>query len=688
MAKPATAFSLSPITLAILFSGQVSAEVPTLETQVVTARHWEEPSSKVPASISQIELDARKDDITKIEKRVSNVRVEHSSVQTRIAIRGSSGYDTSLQQPVGYYLNDVALPLGATQLPVMVNVEPIEVIKGPQGDLYGRHSEAGVVKVRQQSLNWQPSLEVGLMMGYTQGANGRQMANSVIVAAENTLVEDVLAASLALKIDRGDGPNHNLANDAKDGGRHNNVSGNIAFELAANDTTDILLRSYTSDQELGKARLRYLTGPAATDRQVTNHNTKSVENRDSDIHSLRIDHEIGDIELTSITGTTRFDRGFTTDLDLTPAPVPATLMDMKDRMWSQELRLSNHLSVDQSGRWLAGVYFYQQDTDVDFTLGGTPMMPRTQRVTGIDQRGGAGFGQLEWQFVNNWFFTSGLRYERINKTGEQALMRQMNHRYSSDLDQSIWLPKLSLSYQGESHTAYATIAKGYLPGGFNYASARSLSSFTYNEERSTNLEIGYKTQLVNNKLNLTSALFHIRTKDKQITDILPGFEQTISNAAQTTSYGVELTADYQWHSNLNTYISIGTMEAKADDYQQNVFNGSRFVVNNLSGNRLPLAPKYTYSLGIDYQPKSGWFASLNASGSSKYYFDVANTLEHPKYLTFDASTGYKTQNVTLAVHLENLFDEERYSRAVRTPSGAVVEDSHERFIGASLTMNW
>ncbi|WP_260260765.1 TonB-dependent receptor [Vibrio intestinalis] len=688
MILPRLPFALTAISSAFLVANIAQAEQSADETYVVTARHWQEPTLLVPASVENMEIEERKASLETLEQQTSNVRVEQSSVQTRVAIRGSTGYDTSLQQPVGYYLDDIALPLGGTQLPVLFNLESVEVIKGPQGDLYGRHSEAGVVKLQSKSPTWQTSVTAQLSSGITDGANDYQPSNVLILRGSNTLITDTLAGSVAIRAEQTTGPQINLLDGNEEGGKQDNFSGAIGFDGVIGENTEWQWRSHISRQKLGKAQMRYLTGLAATERFTTNYNSDSFENRDSDIHSLRINRDWNGLTFTSITGGTLFKRDFSTDLDLTPAPIPSTEMDMQDEMLSQEFRLTNE-PESQDLRWLAGLYLYQQDSDIDFTIGGSMMMPRSQRITHIEQSGIAGFGQLEWQFQPNWALTLGLRAEHINKSGKQQINGLFTSDYQADLDHTIWLPKASLSYQLSSLSQlYFTAAQGYLPAGYNYASAQNLASFTYDEEKSTNLELGYKALLLNNKLSLSGALFHIETKDKQITDLQPGFIQTISNAAQTTSYGFELAADYQWNQALNSFIRLGSMKTESDQYIVHSFNGSGFVANDLAGNELPLAPEFTYSLGLEYLTQQGWFARIIGSGSSEYYFDSANTLTHPSYFTLDAEIGYQFSQLSIAFNVDNAFDEHRYSRSVSTPTGIVVEDSHERYFGLTIKMDW
>lgn len=681
-------FKLCALASALLCSlGALAQSSKDIEVISVTSRYWQEPLIKSPQSVTTYQQNERYGDLRQLDYRATNVRIEQSSVQTRIAMRGSSGYDTSLQQPVGIYFNDVALPLGGYQLPALFNLQQVEVIKGPAGDLYGRHSAAGLVKFVNQAPQETSAASLQLSSGMTDGGDGNQPSTVVMTKVTGPVVSDRSAASVALRFEESRGPQLNILNNANDGGELSNHSVAIGFEAQLGIKTSMTWRSNLNRNETGKASMRYLTGHFSTPRFITNYNTNTIEETDSDIHSMRIDHTFSDVVFTSITGGTHYSNAFTTDLDLTPAPIPPSIMALTDDMISQEFRWQSE-QID-SVKWLAGVYFFKEDTDVDFALGGSAMLPRARRVTAIEQTGFAGFGQINISLDHQWQLTMGLRAERIKKDAKQTFNGVFNRDYMADLSHTVWLPKLSVSYALSSQdNLYFSYARGYLPAGFNYASAQNLESFTYRDESTDNVEFGYKAALLDEQLTIASSMFYIKTKDKQINDLMPGFVQIISNAAQASSYGVELDIDYRINSQLSTFVRVGTMNAKADEYKINVFNGTEFSTRDLKGNSLPMAPQFTYAVGIDYTNDNGWFAHLVVSGSDDYFFDANNRLKQPSSKVVDAGVGYHFESFSLSLVADNLFDEAIYNRSVQTNAGVVVEDTQARYVGLNLNVQW
>ncbi len=661
---------------------------PAADAVVVTARYWEESEDKVPASTEVIDGDRSEGEVTGLDRYVSNIRIEESSVQTRVAIRGSTGYDTGLQDPVGYYVDGVALPLGGTQLPQLFNLERIELIKGPQGALYGRNSEAGVIKLESQRPDWEPAMSLGVQSGVTDGANGKEPSHIISLRGSNELIADQLAGSVALRYEDTQGPFVNRADNDDHSGSVKNWSLSSGLDAQVSDVTEVRFRSLLSEEDTGKSRLRYSTGVNATDRFTTNYNSQTFDDTQSAIHSLTINHQMENFDLVSVTGLTNFRRDFRNDLDLTTFAIPDTLLDLDDDMLSQEVRLES--DRDEDLRWLAGVYLYKQKTDVDFTIGGSMALARSTRETEIDQHGLAGFGQVEYALAQDWSLTLGTRVERISKDGRQNYITTGGtSSYSADVNEIMVLPKATLAYHvSDSGMIYASVAKGYLPGGFNYGSAQGISSFTYDSESSVNSEIGYKDRYLDNRLGFTAALFHIKTHDKQIVDLQPGFVQSIANAAETTSYGLELGADYAVTPALSVYGHAGLMHTEADKFDTTVFSGGSFVPVSRAGNDLPLAPEFTYGAGVRYVASKGVFGDLSVNGSGDYYFDSANTLKQSGYSRFDGELGYQFDGFSVSLVAENIFDEEIISRAVSTSSGTVVEDTAPRYIGIKLAANW
>jgi iron complex outermembrane receptor protein len=235
---------------------------------------------------------------------------------------------------------------------------------------------------------------------------------------------------------------------------------------------------------------------------------------------------------------------------------------------------------------------------------------------------------------------------------------------------------------------YGSVSKGYLPGESNYASAQNLASFSYGLETSQNAELGYKSLFFEEQMSFNVAAFYIKNKSKQIVDLFPGFIQSISNAAKTKSYGLELSSQYTNQAGVLFYAQLGLNKAQAKKYETNTFQNFTLVTNSLARNTLPLAPKLTYGVCIKYDQGHGFFSNLNINGSSKYYFDVANSVSQPSNNRVNGELGYHLEHYSVSFIVQNAFDQEIISRAVQTNLGMVVEDTAPRYMGFKLAMEW
>ena len=652
---------------------------------LVQARYWEEQPARVPDTVNVISGEQSQMGIGALSAFAPNVRIEESSVQTRVVVRGSGGFDTGLYEPVAYYYNGVALPLGGSQLPALDNARQIELVKGPQGSLYGRNSEAGVIKVYSHQPSEQAERRVELNTGRQSGADGHAAHQQVSASAAGELVADTVQGSIAFGWQDSQGPNLNEATDDNESGARDRNTVSAGLRFITGDQGHVQLNTLAESREDGKHRLRYDTGMMATDRYTTNYNTDSHDDRNSRIHAIEVVHQFDDFTLEAVTGITRFERDFIQDMDLNPRASFYTKLDLEDRMMSQELRLSS----DQSDfKWLAGVYVFKEETDVDFDRA---TMVAQARSTEIKQRGLALFGQVELPLSDKLKVGAGLRGEQLKQEGDQTrVVGMFESSYDDDNNTTTWLPKGFASYAlNDAQSVYVSLAKGYMPGGYNYTGAGSVETLVYDAENSRNVEAGFKFASIDQRANLQASVFHITTSDKQVTDVAEDFSFHTSNAASVVSQGLELAGEYRFDNDWSVAGNLGYLDTEAEDYEVSALMNANLVAQDYSGNELPYAPKTSYGLTAKYDPYTGFFASINLHGSSKYYFDSANSIKQDGYRMIDADLGYRFDYsdmaaAEVALVATNLTDEEVFERAVSTPMGVAVEDKPPRYVGVRI----
>ncbi|WP_247896481.1 TonB-dependent receptor [Azospirillum argentinense] len=663
-------------------------ELPPL---TVEARQWKEDVQRTPGSVEVLTPQELDNPLSgglpaAIAKRTPNVQIEQSTVQTRIVLRGMTSANTALQDPLGFFVNDVALPHGATQAPRLPDPAALEILKGPQGSLYGRNTEAGAIKAATADPDWTSSGWDSLYTGFQDGPDGWRPTVTAAGRVSGPLKGDSLAGSLAFRAEDARGTGLNRFDGSKNGTETGRWTLSGGLEARPDDDTDIRLKSVVERAELGKARMRYLSGPYATGRFITNYNTPSWDDSTSAVQSLRIDHRGDGLDLTSVTGWTHYRRDFQMDLDGSPLATLPTLSTHRDDALSQEIRLT---SADPQARlrWLAGFYAHREWTDLDFKIG----TPRVRRETTIDQTGLAGFGQVEVGLTDALRFGLGGRLEWIGQSGHQTLSSPAGRSaYGQDLHHTTLLPRVSLSYEaGPDATVYASYARGYLPGGYNYGTAVNRGTLTYAPEYSWTAEAGVKGRFAAGRGEAGLAVFHTRTTDKQIVDLVPGGTQKVSNAAEAEIVGAELSLTGRLSAHWTLFGSGGLQRAKATSYTVNVSRNGALVPADLSGNRLPMAAHATYALGVGYdEGERGWFGQVGVNGSGPYHFDSENTLRQSAFALVDAQVGYRFAAVELGVWASNLFDRNVYARAVRAPLGILAEDGAAREVGLRVKAVW
>ena len=661
---------------------QTDHKSKAMETILVEARLWRENIHKVPSSTTVItpELTRVDTDINAIQQATAGVSIQQSTAQQRVNIRGISSPDLSFQDPLGFFINDVALPQGASQLPALFNLESIEVLKGPQSAFYGRNTEAGAVKVQTKNPTAQTQSWFSLQAGQYRGTEQNGASQIYAGGLSGALIEDAMTANIAVRIEEDEGPYLNLLDQSNKGGAQDRLSLSAGLDYQFNTGTQLLFKTVIDDNDLGRNRFRFANGDNQTNPFVTHSDVDSFDDDKIAVHSLRIDHEFEQVHLLSITGVTHYQRAFAIDLDATPAPLPATQFALDNDAYSQELRISS-IPNKQAINWLAGLYVYREDTTHSFQL--SPRFITTDRHTEVEQNGQALFGQVELSFYSDWSLTLAGRLERIKKSAEQAFQTPtLALQYQAEVKHTEFLPTASLSYQATDNALiYLSYAKGYLPGDVNYSSAASAESFTFAPEFSDLFELGWKYASTDLSSSLTA--YVIETKDKQIIDILPGFVQQVTNAARTESYGVELSSRYQFTPSWFGYLNLGIQKSEAKSYLTHLNPFSPAM--DLSGNALPFTPEKTYALGLEYNQQAGLFAKVEVRGSSEYYFDSSNALSQPSHTLLDAEIGYQFNRIAVALWAKNVTDESVISRAVNVAGDTIVEDMLAPALGVKIS---
>ena len=624
---------------------------------------------------SDIELeDAGIRDTLELTRFTPNVYMRNNIIENVVVFRGMSTFDGSLYSPAGFYVDDISFPIHFMHNPDLFDIERVEVLKGPQGTLYGRNSESGVINI----ITKQPDNELRGKIFGEYGSYDTEHGSSPSYRAGGSisgpLVKDKLYLGLAGQWEDSDGYMENEYNNDDEAAKIDHINGRGTLRWTPTDKWDISFISDAMDTDDEIGVLRYLTGPYKTDRYKISMDGEHYCEQEGYGQTLRVKHEGDSFNVLSVTGRRYYENKYALDVDCTADPLfnwGTNYFTYENRQLSEELRVSSPRD-SHPFEWLVGLYAFDEEMNIDGVMMGQ------SRITGIDMNGYAVFGQATYTLFDSIHLTAGLRYDHQDSEGEQRFMTQY---YDKDLDYDEWLPKLAIAYDfTDDIMAYASASKGYLSGGYNYFAAGDLQSFYYDSEYTWNYEAGIKTAWLDRKLLANLSYFYIDMDDKQVFDIVPyilGAFQ-ISNAARAHSQGFELELQSRPVKGLDLFAGFGYTEAKFDEWID--LQGYDY-----KDKYLPNAPKYTLNVGGQYRHEIGLFGRVDLLGTGDFYCNSKNTLKEDAHQLVNLRLGYEKERFDIIFWCKNLFDEEYETMKVDWGGTELVLDGEPRMFGVTVT---
>lgn len=656
---------------------ETAKDIFQLESIVVTAQKRKEKIQDVPMSMdvfSELQLDeAGITDMKELTYYSPNLYSKQNTNQNMLIVRGISSHNVVLHTPVGLFVDEINYPMTFMQNPDLVNVERVEILRGPQGTLYGRNTEAGAVKVVTRQPNNEPFGKVFAEIGQYDVSKDDPTFFRYGASYLGPLVEDRFYIGLAYQARESKGRAVNIYNDDQEVGKISHQSGQATLRWTPSDPLDIslIMNTYTSDDGYGYAR--YSEGPYATDRYTINWDGANTWKDTNSGQALKIDYLTDNFRFLSITTQNAFETATIADVDMSPMPMG----DMENRLSvagvGQEFRI---LSPEENASldWLMGLYTFQDKTEVDFSYYGM------ERATEYDGKGNALFGQVTYSPTAKLHLTGGLRYDQYESEGTQAY-NLIADSYSSEVDHAEWLPKGVVAYDfTEDLMGYVSAAKGILAGGYNYATATNSNSLTFDAEKTMNYEVGMKLGSADQRLMVSAALFKIDIRDKQVQEYVVGGNITkVTNAAKASTTGAELDFQYAANPNLMFFGGYGMTNAKIEQWTADESTGGQY---DFSGKKLAFSPEYTYSLGASFSFADHFNVRGDINGVGSFYSDEKNLYKNDAYELVNLSAGYKAKALEVSLWAKNVFDKEYTTMRAYYGSGQwIAGDGAPRSIG-------
>lgn len=688
MNRRARALLLSPIAIGVVAAFPAAAQTGgDSGTQVITvsATKRSERITDVPLAVTAIGEAEIRDrgaaDIRDLQYSVPGLNIqEQSPGANRIQLRGvNAGAGTGLPI-VGTYLDEMGVTIDQQQRDTffpLVDMARIEVLRGPQGTLYGEGSLAGTVRylTRNPSLTKADGfVEANL---YQQGEGG--MGHRVSGAFGAPLIEGKAGLRVAAGTDKLAGWIDQPRLGAKDTNEAKRYFIRPKLLIQPSDRLSISLLALHSRYEGDSDNFA-----SAADPRLRQRTSLFPSRDDSDLVNAVVQYDFGPVTLTSSTGYLRRDLLFTASLS--GGAVTATF-DSSFKQWNQELRLSSNGAGPL--QYTVGVWArdYQSNIDRTGTFNGAPLAAlRRVGTDPVDSKSSAVFGDATWKLNDRIELSAGGRYYHDERTLDSSIPVRATGPARGTFN--AFSPRVSGRYAwSRNASTYATLSKGFRSGGFNGDGS------TFEPETMWNLELGHKA-ILGNGLFFDGAIFYADYQDRQAQaaiEITPGVFQSVTrNVGKASGPGVEAALSARLGAGLELTATVGWNDIKARASNVEVVKGEAFDgVSRLTGSlalsqRVPLGAGLRGMWRMDYQH------------ADPYSFRVRQGLPTGAVVTlqdfrsanqdyFNLRAGVEGASWSLTLDVKNLFDKQPllFPNAPLSQSGEGVHAA-PRTIGLTL----
>ncbi len=691
-----------------------SARRTAVETLVVTARRREENLQDVPISISAFDgnriLELQADDISGIQYATPNLYLDEGDASNAVIYVRGVGQNDSLafaDPGVGVYVDDVFIARSQAAFLDLFDVERVEVLRGPQGTLYGRNTIGGAVKF----ISTTPPEELEGELEVGGGNFGFVTAKGRV---GGPLWGDEVRGKVAFTFNRRNGYNDNVFTGDDDGdvltfaGRGAllfeptddltislSVDGKIERPDSARNPTRVTpVSGFTDPNDLTS----FVTLPALDDPFDVDVNTGDMSDISAYGITAKVTWDVFDsLTLESITSYRSFEFDLTLDTDGSPLPLLDVLVLQDQEQFTQELRAT----YEQDGLTVIGGLYYFNDDDLTFSgvdnksaaLLGFPVTAfgfATSSLADTDQqtRSYAAFVDATYQIRERWSVSAGLRYTFEERESRRRFENFFDPTISviedtppflrgvgvegvpveGEADFDALTPRFTVSYAASDDIlVYGSASRGFKSGGFDGRANTDFGFQPFDPEFAWSYEGGVKTSWYDGRLVINGAYFYTDYTDLQVTsfgaDPVTGvFVSQFTNAAEARIQGVEVEIFAEPFEGFALTGTVGYLDAEYQEFNQLV-NG---VVTDVSDRAFPNAPEFNASLGGTYEhPISDiLIATLHADaayrGETFTEITAAPSLAQDSYVLVNGFVSLRTPDDAWEIRagVRNLTDEE------------------------------
>ena len=661
---------LAGLGLSDVAQAQNSSGAEVLEEITVTSRKRSENLQEIPDSVTvftaaEIER-AGISTITDFAELTPNLSAygNFRPNLTNITIRGMVSSQLG-EPPLAFVVDGITVPNIEFINQGLVDIEQIEVIRGPQGALYGKNAIGGAVNITTKA----PTEETEFIV---RGAIGEGSDRRLSASVAGTLADNVVFRLAGfyrdfdgLIIDSFTGQGSDFVEEA-------GFQGLLGFQIS--ERTYIDFRARYSDGDYGLGYFENVSFGALDDESVTPaHNVLPIDENSLLNVSAKLEHEADIGSFIAVLGYNKSDDDNFLDADFTAFPPDppnfffpsAQASVIEDSAVTFETRLTS--PADRDFRWLIGAYYQDRSRDNDFDFVDDPIgnvvRDRASFANELvfeivrdrqESRAYALFAQTNHDLTDNVELTLALRYDEEKREGlDPRDPTSFAERTFDELQ-----PKVSLAWQAnEDFLVYGTVARGFRSGGFNEV-APSVTR-VFESEVSDTAEIGFKSTLADGRLGVNAAYFYTEQEDAQFTRFNPltfSLEQLTISEVEIS--GVELEGWWSLADSLQVQFGVGIVDSEIKAFDPTAFADPPV---GIVGNTMPRVADWNGSLTITHTaPLSNELelvTRLAGAWLGERSFDIDNLLTDDDSTILNASVSLEADRWSLALRGTNLTDE-------------------------------
>ncbi|WP_317930531.1 TonB-dependent receptor [Halioxenophilus sp. WMMB6] len=693
---------------------QSTAAAGVLEEVTVTAQRRSEKALDVPIAITAIGSEQLgKGDVQQLSdimKLTPGLRFDYTGNYAQPTIRGvgTAVVVAGGSSNVGIYADGFYTPSPLMADVELLNIESVQVLKGPQGTLFGRNSTGGAILLTTTA----PSSEFG---GQVEASYGNYNTSKVALYMTGGPSDD-LAFDVAGSFRASDGYVDNIITGSDTDAEYENSSVRLGAKWQVSDNFSALFRygyarmddnTYLAAGGYSRDGVAYSTAAVygstvATDANEVSNGFLPQFDAEGTTAQLTLTADFDAFTLTSYTQVREEEGTHYEDFDASALPIFHFIFDSFEDVFTQEFLLSSNDSGPL--QWTTGLFYFENTSAIKNNRGSVAGGPFVRSGgSSVDVSSVAVFGDATYALADNLFLTLGLRYSRDSIDHGYFLEPTVNGLEAvsaPDVDDDNLAPRLALRYAvSDNASLYASYTEGFKSGILNVGGG-TLDNIEVEPEEIKAYEVGYK--FGSGSLAFDLSAYYYDYSNLQVASFVAD-TSVIRNAADSTVYGAEGAVRYAIDEHWEVNLSANYLKAEYDQFDQSqvwaqcldfVACGPAFGVflpsfTDASGFEMQRSPEWTANLGVAYQTQVDW-GYLNFSGNlyytSDFFFDAAESYPQDSYqlLSLRAEWSDPSDQFTVAVYGDNLTDEEYRNQVLPQFYGPLTTWGAPRTFGVSV----